>query len=130
VPNVGIVIVSHSPKVAEGATEMVRQMVGNSVTVAYAGGNAEGGLGTDVGAIMGAIDAAWSPAGVAVLVDLGGAETNSEMAIEMLPPERRDRVVVCNAPIVEGAVIAATEASGGSPLDAVKRAAEELYPQS
>ena len=128
--NVGIVIVSHSPKVAEGATDMVRQMVGSSVTVAHAGGNAEGGLGTDVGAIMAAIDLAWSPAGVAVLVDLGGAETNSEMAIEMLPPERRDRVVVCNAPIVEGAVIAATEASGGSPLDAVKRAAEELYPQS
>ena len=42
--------------------------------------------------------------GVAVLVDLGGAETNSEMAIEMLPADRRDRVVICNAPIVEGAV--------------------------
>ena len=48
-----------------------------------------------------------------MLVDLGGAETNSEMAIEMLPPGQRDRVVICNAPIVEGAVMAATEASGG-----------------
>ena len=65
---------------------------------------------------MAAIDEAWSEAGVAILVDLGGAETNSEMAVEMLPEERRGRVVVCNAPIVEGAVIAATEASGGSPL--------------
>jgi dihydroxyacetone kinase phosphotransfer subunit len=120
------VIVSHSVKVAEGAADMVRQMVGNSVRVAHAGGNSDGGLGTDVAAIMAAIDRAWSDAGVAILVDLGGAETNSEMAIEMLGDDRRDRVIVCNAPIVEGSVIAATEASGGAPLEMVKRAAEEL----
>jgi PTS hybrid protein len=128
--NVGIVIVSHSAKVAEGAADMVRQMVGNSVRLAHTGGNSEGGLGTDVGAIKAAIDSAWSDAGVAILVDLGGAETNSEMAIEMLGDDRRERVVMCNAPIVEGAVIAATEASGGSPLETVKRAAEELSPES
>jgi PTS hybrid protein len=126
--NVGIVIVSHSPKVAEGASEMVRQMVGNSVPVAYTGGNPDGGLGTSVAGIMAAIDRAWSPAGVAILVDLGGAETNSEMAVEMLPEDRRGKVVVCNAPIIEGAVIAAAEASGGSSLDAVRRTAEELSP--
>lgn len=124
--NVGIVIVSHSVKVAEGAADMVRQMVGNSVRVAHAGGNSDGGLGTDVAAITAAIDRAWSDAGVAILVDLGGAETNSEMAIEMLGDDRRDHVIVCNAPIVEGSVIAATEASGGAPLEMVKRAAEEL----
>ncbi len=126
---VGIVIVSHSPKVAEGAADMVRQMVGDSVKLAYAGGDPDGNLGTDVAKIMAAIEQAWSEAGVAVLVDLGGAETNSEMAIEMLEESRRDRVVVCNAPIVEGAVIAAAEASGGSPLDVVRRMAEELSPQ-
>ncbi|GAB4166939.1 MAG: dihydroxyacetone kinase phosphoryl donor subunit DhaM [Thalassobaculales bacterium] len=125
--NVGVVIVSHSPKVAEGTADMVRQMVGDSVPLAWTGGNAEGGLGTDVAAIMAAIDSAWSPAGVAVLVDLGGAETNTEMAIEMLPEARRDLVVLCTAPIVEGAVVAATEASGGSPLAAVRAAAEEYY---
>ncbi|WP_293853441.1 dihydroxyacetone kinase phosphoryl donor subunit DhaM [uncultured Alsobacter sp.] len=127
--NVGIVIVSHSPKVAEGAADMVRQMVGDAVPLAHTGGDPAGGLGTDVGSILAAIDAAWSEAGVAILVDLGGAETNSEMAIELLDEDRRPRVVVCNAPIVEGAVIAAAEASGGSPLDTVKRMAEELSPQ-
>lgn len=124
--NVGIVIVSHSPKVAEGAADMVRQMVGDSVPLAYAGGNPQGGLGTSVETIMAAIDKAWSEAGVAILVDLGGAETNSEMAVEFLAPEKRDRVVICNAPLVEGAVIAATEASAGSPLAMVKQTAEEL----
>ena len=77
---------------------------------------------------MKAIDQAWSDTGVAILVDLGGAETNSEMAIELQPEERQGRIVVCNAPIVEGAVMAATEASGGAPLDEVKRTAEELSP--
>lgn len=125
--NVGIVIVSHSSKIAEGAADMVRQMVGNAVPLAWTGGDTDGGLGTNVAGIIEAIEAAWSPAGVAILVDLGGAETNSEMAVEMLAEDRRARVVVCNAPVVEGAVIAATESSGGSSLAAVKRSAEEFY---
>jgi PTS hybrid protein len=126
--NVGIVIVSHSPDVARGTADMVRQMVGSEVPLGWCGGDPGGGLGTNVEAILAAIQAAWSEQGVAVLVDLGGAETNSEMAIEMLPEMRRGRVVVCNAPIVEGAVMAATEAASGAPLDAVRRTAEELTP--
>ena len=123
---VGIVIVSHSQDIAKGTADMVRQMVGSEVKVAFCGGDPGGGLGTNVPLIIEAIDKAWSPKGVAILVDLGGAETNSEMAVEMLQPERRDRVVVCNAPIVEGAVMAATEAAGGSSLDQVRTVAEEL----
>ena len=126
--NVGIVIVSHSPLVAQGAADMVRQMVGNDVPLAWCGGNPEGGLGTSVEAIMNAIGKAWSDRGVAILVDLGGAETNSEMAIEMLGSDRAGKVVVCNAPVVEGAVMAATEASGGASLAEVRATAEELSP--
>lgn len=125
--SVGIVIVSHSPKVAEGAADMARQMVGDEVRLAWTGGDPGGGLGTDVAAIVAAIESVWSPDGVAVMVDLGGAETNSEMAIEQLDEHKRDLVVICNAPVVEGAVIAATEASGGSSLAAVRNAAEDLY---
>ncbi|WP_395022903.1 dihydroxyacetone kinase phosphoryl donor subunit DhaM [Dongia sp.] len=127
--NVGIVIVSHSPKVAEGAADMVRQMVGAAVPVAWTGGNPDGGLGTSVPSIIAAIDQAWSESGVAILVDLGGAETNSEMAVEMLDAEKQSKVVICNAPIVEGAVIAAAEAASGASLDLVKKTAEELSPQ-
>ena len=126
---VGIVIVSHSPDIAKGAADMVRQMVGDDVPLGFCGGNPDGGLGTSVEKILAAIDQGWSDKGVAVLVDLGGAETNSEMAIEMLPPERRGRIVICNAPIVEGAIMAATEAWGGASLDEVRRTAEELSPQ-
>ncbi|MEE8559675.1 MAG: dihydroxyacetone kinase phosphoryl donor subunit DhaM [Alphaproteobacteria bacterium] len=125
---VGIVIVSHSPDVARGTADMVRQMVGREVRLAWCGGNSDGGLGTDVAAIKAAIDEVFGPAGVALLVDLGGAETNSEMAIELLEESRRDRVVICNAPIVEGAVMASVEAAGGASLDRVRATAEELSP--
>src|ERR1700726_5169796 len=126
--NVGIVIVSHSPKGAEGPADMVRQMVGDDIPLAWTGGNPAGGLGTSFEAITDAIHRAWSEAGVAILVDLGGAETNSEMAVEMLPDGKRGRVVVCNAPVVEGAVMAATEAASGATLEAGRRTAEELTP--
>ena len=124
--NVGIVIVSHSPLIARGTADMVRQMVGAQIPLAWCGGNSDGGLGTSVHAITQAIEAAWSDAGVAILVDLGGAETNSEMAVEMMSPARQRKIVICNAPIVEGTVMAATESSGGASLKVVKAAAEEL----
>src|ERR1700751_1709080 len=126
--NVGIVIVSHSADVARGTAMMVEQMVGREVPLGWCGGNPDGGLGTSVEAIMAAIDKARWEEGVAILVDLGGAETNSEMAIEMLPETRRGRVVVCNAPVVEGAVMAATEAASGGSLEAGRGPAEELTP--
>ena len=123
---VSILVVSHSPKVAEGTVDMVRQMVGDDVTCAGVGGNASGGLGIDAATILDGIERVWSPAGVAILVDLGGAEMNSDMAIEMLDEARRLLVRICAAPIVEGAVIAATEASSGSPLDEVVATAEAM----
>lgn len=124
---VGIVIVSHSPDIAKGTAEMVHQVVGDEVPMAYCGGNPDKGLGTDVAAIKQCIENVYSEAGVAILVDLGGAETNSEMAIEMLPKEYQANVVICNAPIVEGAVMAATEAAGGGSLQEVRATAEEFY---
>ena len=125
---VGIVIVSHSPDVARGAAAMVRQMVGEEVPCAFTGGNPVGDLGTDPLKIRDAIESIWSEAGVAVFVDLGGAEMNAEMAVEMLDPAHGEKVRICNAPVVEGAVVAATEAAGGATLDQVCATAEELSP--
>ena len=123
---VALVIVSHSADVAKGAADMVRQMVGDEVRVAAVGGNPDGGLGTDVAAILDAIRSVYTPKGVAVLVDLGGAETNSEMAIEMRDGDPGAGIVVLKAPLVEGAVVAAAVAATGADLDEVRAAAEEM----
>ena len=116
------------PRLPKARPIWCARWLAQEVPLAWTGGNPSGGLGTSFEAITDAIHRAWSEAGVALLVDLGGAETNSEMAIEMLAEDKRGRVVICNAPIVEGAVIAATEASGGASLAIVRRTAEELSP--
>ena len=124
-PLVGLCIVSHSAKVAAGAAEMAGQMAGPAVRIAAVGGDPDGGLGTDVAAIMDAVGSVRSPAGVAILFDLGGAETNAEMALEMLD-DGDGPICLCPGPVVEGAVLAAAEASGGATLDAVVGAVSAL----
>ncbi len=56
-------------------------------------------------------------------MDLGSAVLSAEMALELLPEERRAGVMLCEAPLVEGAVAAAVTAKLGSPLEAVAREA-------
>jgi PTS hybrid protein len=123
--NVALVVVSHSRAIADGTRDMIRQMVGDDVDVFACGGNVDGGLGTSVAAILEALRAAYRLKGVLICVDLGGAETNSEMAIEMMPPDQQANIRLCDAAIVEGAIMAATEAASGASLDDVQRAAEE-----
>lgn len=120
---VGIVIVSHSQKVAEGIKEIAMQMAKAGQTVSAAGGSPEGGIGTDPVRIADAVAAADSGEGVAVLVDLGSAILSAEMALEMLE-DKAVRAQIVDAPVLEGAVAAVVEASLGSPLEKVVQTAE------
>ena len=115
---IGIVIVSHSARLAEGVLELARGMAGEDVKLAAAGGMALPGqpLGTDPGLVLQAIESVYSEEGVLVLMDLGSAVLSTEMALDMLPPEMRAHVALCEAPLVEGAVSAAVQARLGSPL--------------
>ena len=124
--SVALLIVSHSADVARGTAEMARQMAGADISIAWTGGNQEGKLGTSLASIMEQLEAVWRPEGVAVLVDVGGAEMNSEVAIEQLDPSKAQKVRICQAPLVEGAIMAAAEAASGGTLDQVCRAAEEI----
>jgi PTS hybrid protein len=120
-----MVIVSHSAKIAEGTVELAAQMAGE-VVIKAAGGTDDGGIGTDAGMIAEAIEAADSGDGVLILVDLGSAVLSTTLAIEELIGEDiRGRVRIAEAPVVEGAVIGAVQASTGASLDEVERAAVE-----
>ncbi|HLI42058.1 MAG TPA: phosphoenolpyruvate--protein phosphotransferase [Streptosporangiaceae bacterium] len=118
---VGIVIVSHSARLAGGIIELARQMAGPEVPIAAAGGLDQPGqpLGTDAMLVARSVDEAWSDDGVLVLMDLGSAVMSAEMALDMVAEERRGRVLLCDAPVVEGAVAAAVAARLGEPLDRV-----------
>ena len=115
--SVGLVVVSHSAKVAEGVVELAAQMAAE-VRIRAAGGTADGGIGTDATLIAEAVEAADDGDGVLVLVDLGSAVLSAQLAIdELVDQERRSRVRISEAPLVEGAVIGAVQASTGSALD-------------
>jgi len=121
---VGIVIVSHSGTLAEGVRELAAEMAGPDVRIELAGGLAEeGALGTDAVRVMEAIGRADSGDGVLVLMDLGSAVLSAETALDFLTPEQRESVLLCEAPLVEGAVAAAVAARLGQPLAEVAKEA-------
>jgi len=121
---VGIVIVSHSRRIAQGVVDLAREMGGEDVVLLAAGGtDEEGALGTDAMRVLTAIDESYSDDGVLVLMDLGSAVMSAEMAVEMIEESRRERVLLCEAPLVEGAVAAATAAKLGRTLDEVAQEA-------
>lgn len=122
---VSIVIVSHSRKLAEGVRELVDQMVGELVPIAYAAGidDPENAIGTDPMKVLEAIESVYSPDGTVVLMDLGSALLSAETALDFLEPERRSQIRLCAAPLVEGALAAAVQASLGSNVQEVLREA-------
>lgn len=124
---VGLVIVSHSARLAEGVAELAEQMAQGKVAIATAGGTADGALGTSVEKIISALQQVDGPEGILVLLDLGSAVMATEMAVEEFAKDQRHRVVISPAPLVEGAVIAAVEASIGNSLQEVAEAAASAY---
>ena len=116
---VGVVIVSHSAKVAEGILELAMEMAKPGQKVVAAGGMSDGSIGTDAEKIKQAIMKAYSDDGVIILVDLGSALLSTEMVIESLDEKYKPLVKIADAPILEGAIAAVVEASIGSGLDEV-----------
>src|SRR5437763_14960077 len=121
---VGLVIVAHSSQLAAGVAELAGQMVQGKVPIAAAGGAVDDVLGTSADKILAAISSVDGPDGVLVLLDLGSAILSAELALELLDEEQRNRIRLSFAPLVEGAVAAALEASLGRSLAQVQQAAE------
>ncbi len=121
--SVGLVIVSHSARLAEGVVELAEQMAQGKVKIAAAGGTLDGSLGTSVEKIITALREVDSPDGILVLLDLGSAVMSTEMAVDFFSSDSSHRVTISSAPLVEGAVIAAVEASIGNSLPEVAEAA-------
>jgi len=125
---VGIVIVSHSERLAQGVKELAGQMTQGRVPIETAGGidDPANPIGTDPMKVLAAIKAvqAAGASGVLVLMDLGSALMSAETALDFLPEEVKAQVRLCAAPLVEGAMSAAVQASVSASLDAV---AAEAY---
>lgn len=118
---IGIVIVSHSKQLALGVRELAAQMVQDQVPMAVAAGieDPENPLGTDPIQVYEAIASIFSDDGVLVLMDLGSALLSAEMAIEFLPEAQQQKVYLCEAPLVEGAIAAVVAVASGKDIHQV-----------
>jgi PTS hybrid protein len=118
---VGIVLISHSRAIAEGAADVAAQVSAGAVRIVGVGGTEDGRLGTSLDALARAVDKVSGDAGVLILPDLGSAVLTAKA---YLADEDVTGVVIADAPFVEGAVAAAVTASGGAALAEVVAAAE------
>jgi phosphoenolpyruvate---glycerone phosphotransferase subunit DhaM len=122
--SVGLVIVSHSAAIATGLAELVAQVAGPDVPIVTAGGGPGGTLGTDGGRVLEALRTV-DGAGAVVLADLGSSLLSVKAALAELSPGDAARIVLADAPLVEGAIAAGVTASTGASLSEVAGAAEE-----
>lgn len=118
---VGIVIVSHSQKLAEGVVEISKMMAAQA-PIAAAGGLEDGNLGTSYEKICAAIEEVYSADGVIILMDMGSAVMTTEMVLEDLD---KPLVKMIDCPLVEGSVLAAVESAGGRTLQEISELMEE-----
>ena len=119
---VGIVIVSHSLKLAEGVVEISKMMAAQAPIVA-AGGLEDGSLGTSYEKISAAIEKVYSDDGVMILPDMGSSVMTTEMVLEDFD---KPRVKMIDCPLVEGAVLAAVESLGGKTFEEISRRMEKV----
>lgn len=124
---IALVLVSHSHEIATGTKALADQMSQGRVAILAAGGVDDETIGTNVERIQQALLQGLEADGVLVLLDLGSAVLSAQMAVEMLDDAQQARILLSEAPLVEGAVIAAVEASLGRDLQTVNTAAEAAH---
>ena len=114
---VSILIVSHIKEIAEGTKKLAEQMKQGNVQIKAVGGTQDGEIGTDPDAIESAINELDKTDGLIILADLGSAVMSVNMVIDWLDDETKEKIILADAPLVEGAVFAAVEASMGNSLE-------------
>ncbi len=120
---VSLVLVSHSELLLDALLQMIEESIEHPPVVELAGGTDDGRSGTSLARVGAALAGADAPDGTLVLYDSGSAWLTISFAIDGLAPDIRRRVVVSDAPLVEGALVAAARAGQNAPLAEVVDAA-------
>lgn len=124
---VGMVIVSHSKKLADEIIELYNEMKKYDFPVINGSGTTGDHLGSDPMIIKEAIENAYSEDGVLIFGDIGSSILNSEMAMEFLDAEYdRAKIKIADAPIVEGTLIAMAINDGKTSLEEMLEELKDL----
>lgn len=119
----GLVVVSHSQKVAQGVKDIAEQMNNGMVKIVEAGGVDEDRIGTNPLKIQAAIEEAYDQGPVLVFADLGSAIMNAELAIDLVDNEIKMQITIVNAPLVEGVIAAVIQATISDDVEDIIRTA-------
>lgn len=116
----GIVIISHSHKIAEGLSELLAE-VAKDVAITYGGGLEDGSIGTTFEDVQAIVEANTSTRLLA-FYDLGSAGMNLEMVQDFTEKE----LIIPHVPLIEGAYTAAALIQAGMNLEAIQAQLKEL----
>jgi PTS hybrid protein len=123
-----LLLLSHSPKIAEGARDLAHER--GDIDIVFVGGTKAGTLGADYDTTLELMQKAAEKGEVVVLADLGSARLTGQMAKESLDPELQERVFLCDAAFVEGALVAAVAiAAGQNAKEVLEQLEEYLLPK-
>lgn len=117
---VGIVIVSHIPEIAAGLATLLKEAA-KDVSITYAGGTDDGGVGTSFDKMNAAI-AENEADDLFAFYDLGSAKMNLEMAMEMSDKYIR----LMDTAFVESAYTAAALIQADAELEEILKQLEPL----
>ena len=109
---IGIVVVSHSEKLAQGVVEFASHMAPNA-NIIPAGGLDNGDFGISIAKIKSAIEQASKDGdGAIIIVDIGSSVFFTKQALS----EIKSNAIMVDCPLIEGAIVAAVEAQNGSEM--------------
>lgn len=112
--SLGITLVSHSPKIVAGLSDLLSQ-VAKDVSITIAGGTEQNDIGTSMDKIMTAFEENKADE-ILAFYDLGSAKMNLEMAQEFASK----KVHLYDGAFIEGAYTAATLLQAGVDLSTIE----------
>ncbi|WP_298211575.1 hypothetical protein [Ferrimicrobium sp.] len=124
----GLIIVSHSKRLALGVVELVRALAGDELAIVAIGGeetSGGGGLGVNAAMVLEGLAQLDGYDAIGMIGDVGSSFLATSAAIELEGLEERVRIIDC--PMVEGAIACAMTLSMDGSLDEAIAAAEHAW---
>lgn len=127
---IGIILVSHSRKITDGLKDMLLEMVGEKSQIISSGGMDDSSIGTDPTKILDNIHSLQDCEHILLFNEIGSSVLSSEMAIDLIDDETlKNKCVLMNAPLVEGAFVAAVQSMVSNDLNAIVAEVNKLSTQ-
>lgn len=124
---IGIILVSHSEKITDGLKDMLIEMVGDKSPIISSGGMDDSSIGTDPTKILDNINSLQNCEHILLFNEIGSSVLSSEMAIDLVDDDSlKDKCILMNAPLVEGAFVAAVQSMITSDLNTIVNEVNKL----